>query len=46
MKRHYPWLWFDADGTLFDYNRAEGIALRKAFQSVNMPFKDEYLDIF
>lgn len=46
MKRHYPWLWFDADGTLFDYNRAEGIALRQAFQSVNAPFKDEYLDIY
>ena len=46
MKKHYPWLWFDADGTLFDYNRAEGIALRNAFQFVNTPFKDEYLDIY
>jgi len=20
MRKHYPWLWLDADGTLFDYN--------------------------
>ena len=46
MRKHYPWLWFDADGTLFDYNRAEGIALKKVFQSVNTPFEDEYLDIY
>lgn len=43
MKKHYAWLWFDADGTLFDFNRAEGIALRNAFQSVSAPFQDEYL---
>lgn len=46
MRKHYPWLWFDADGTLFDYNKAEGIALKQAFQLVNTPFKDEYLDIY
>jgi 2-haloacid dehalogenase len=46
MKKHYPWLWFDADGTLFDFNRAEGIALRNAFQFVNTPFKDEYLEVY
>ena len=31
MKKHYSWLWFDADGTLFDYNRAEAAALRNTF---------------
>lgn len=46
MRKHYPWLWFDADGTLFDYNRAEDIALKQAFQSLNTPFDDEYLDIY
>ena len=46
MRKHYPWLWFDADNTLFDYNRAEITALKKAFQSVNAPFEDEYLDSY
>jgi len=46
MKRHYPWLWFDADGTLFDYEQAERIALQRAFQSVNTPFEPEYLNVY
>lgn len=46
MKKHYPWLWFDADGTLFDFHRAEAIALKNAFQVANTPFKDEYLDVY
>jgi 2-haloacid dehalogenase len=46
MKKHYPWLWFDADGTLFDYDRAEKTALQRAFQSVDMPFEPEYLRVY
>jgi YjjG family noncanonical pyrimidine nucleotidase len=46
MKKHFPWLLFDADGTLFDFDRAESIALKHAFQSINTPFEDEYLDIY
>jgi len=46
LKKHYPWLWFDADGTLFDYNRAETTALRHAFHSLSLPFDDSYLDIY
>jgi 2-haloacid dehalogenase len=46
MKKHYPWLWFDADGTLFDFNRAEAIALKNAFELASTPFKDEYLDTY
>jgi YjjG family noncanonical pyrimidine nucleotidase len=46
MKKNYPWLWFDADGTLFDFDQAESIALKQAFQSVNAPFDDEYLDLY
>jgi YjjG family noncanonical pyrimidine nucleotidase len=46
MKKHYPWLWFDADGTLFDYDRAECTALRLAFQSLDIPYADEFLDIY
>ncbi|HSB02172.1 MAG TPA: YjjG family noncanonical pyrimidine nucleotidase, partial [Anaerolineales bacterium] len=43
MKKHYPWLWFDADGTLFDYNKAEATALKQAFSSLDLPFEESYL---
>ena len=46
MKKYYSWLWFDADGTLFDYVSAEAIALQKTFHSLHLPFQDEYLDIY
>ena len=46
MKKHYPWLWFDADGTLFDYNRAEAAALKKTFQSLSLPYEEGYLNIY
>ena len=46
MKKHYPWLWFDADGTLFDYNRAEATALKKTFESLSLPFEDGHLDVY
>jgi YjjG family noncanonical pyrimidine nucleotidase len=46
MKKHYPWLWFDADGTLFDYNRAEATAFRKAFELLRLAFVDSYLDVY
>jgi YjjG family noncanonical pyrimidine nucleotidase len=46
MRKHYPWLWFDADGTLFDFDRAESLALRQAFESLNLAFGDEYLDVY
>jgi YjjG family noncanonical pyrimidine nucleotidase len=46
MKKHYPWLWFDADNTLFDYNKAEASALRQTFHSLSLPFEDEYLGIY
>lgn len=46
MKKHYPWLWFDADGTLFDYQRAEINALRQTFVSLALPFQDSYLEVY
>jgi YjjG family noncanonical pyrimidine nucleotidase len=46
MKKHYPWLWFDADGTLFDYNRAEATALKNTFRSLSLPFEEGYLDTY
>lgn len=46
MKRHYPWLFFDADGTLFDYNLAEATAFRKAFDLLKFQFEERYLDTY
>jgi 2-haloacid dehalogenase len=46
MKKHYPWLWFDADNTLFDYNRAETVALLKSFQLFNLRFDESYMDTY
>lgn len=46
MKKHYPWLWFDADGTLFNYDEAEGKALRNTFESLDLRFEDDYLDTY
>jgi 2-haloacid dehalogenase len=39
----YQWLLFDADGTLFDYERAEGTALMEAFRSIGAAFDPGYL---
>jgi 2-haloacid dehalogenase len=34
----YRWLLFDADGTLFDYDRAERTALEQALTRIGVPF--------
>ena len=34
----YDWIFFDADGTLFDYDAAEAAALRGAFERCALPF--------
>ena len=46
MKKHYPWLFFDADGTLFDYNLAEATAFQKAFALLDIPFEDSHLQTY
>jgi len=46
MKKHYPWLWFDADGTLFDFKRAEAAAFKNTFDLLNLPYQDDYLDVY
>jgi len=38
----YRWLLFDADGTLFDYDRAEAVALRRTFARFGQPFEPNY----
>ena len=42
----YKWLLFDADGTLFDYDRAEAFALRKTFEELQLEFKVGYAEIY
>jgi len=42
----YTWLLFDADGTLFDCERAEAAALEKAFAQLGEPFKPAYLHTY
>ncbi len=42
----YTWLLFDADGTLFDYEKSEASALERAFAQVGERFKPTYLDAY
>lgn len=42
----YSLVLFDADGTLFDYDMAEGIALRKAFEHHKFKFCDDIRDTY
>lgn len=37
----YDWIFFDADGTLFDYNAGEAAALSGAFSECGLPFSPE-----
>ncbi len=39
----YSWILFDADSTLFDYQRAEVAALTRAFSQAGLSFRDDYL---
>jgi 2-haloacid dehalogenase len=43
---HYTWLLFDADGTLFDYDAAEGKALTATFAAAGHPFQDDYANVY
>ena len=43
MHKHYTWLLFDADGTLFDYEQAEASALQKTFAQFGLPFAPGHL---
>jgi len=42
----YSWLMFDADGTLFDYDRAEVAALEATFSELGLEFDDHALLIY
>lgn len=43
MPKHYSWLLFDADDTLFDFQKAEGLALANTFGVLNLPFEADTL---
>lgn len=38
----YDWLLFDADGTLFNFERAEAKALEATFRDLNIPFEPDH----
>ena len=42
----YSWLLFDADGTLFDYDRAEAYALKNTFEALALGFAADYTRIY
>jgi 2-haloacid dehalogenase len=42
----YKWILFDADDTLFDYDKGEANALRMTFEQFGFLFKPEYLNIY
>jgi len=42
----YRWLLFDADGTLFDYDRAEGAALRDTFELLGLHYEARYATVY
>lgn len=42
----FKWLLFDADGTLFDFERAQEQALKKTFSELKIDFTEEYQDIY
>jgi 2-haloacid dehalogenase len=42
----YQWLLFDADGTLFEYDRAEAEALQRTFEQFGCPFEPGYAEAY
>jgi 2-haloacid dehalogenase len=46
MLMKYRWLLFDADGTLFDYDRAEAAALERTFGQAGLDFDPAYTALY
>ena len=42
----YSWLLFDADGTLFDFDKSQEKALEHTFAELNIKFRDEYHAVY
>ncbi len=45
MKK-YSWLFFDADGTLFDFDDSQNQALKKMITKFNIPYKPLFSEIY
>lgn len=46
QKTIYDYVLFDADGTLYDYEKAEAYALEETFSEYNLPYQKELLDVY
>jgi len=44
--RNYQWLFFDADGTLFDFEKSQAIALEQVFRHHKIPYDFSHLEAF
>src|SRR5882757_8866977 len=44
--RRYQWLFFDADGTLFDFEKSQAIALEQVFRHHQIPYDISHLAAF
>ena len=42
----YTWLLFDADDTLFDYDKAEVAALQGTFDLLGLPYEEPYARVY
>lgn len=42
----YDWIFFDADGTLFDYDAAEAAALEGAFRACRLPYESDFRPLY
>ena len=42
----YRWILFDADNTLFDFDRSEKYALEQAFSDYNIPISNEMVTVY
>jgi len=42
----YDWIFFDADGTLFDYDASEAAALEGAFEACGLPYEPEIRPLY
>jgi 2-haloacid dehalogenase len=42
----YKWVLFDADGTLFDYDKAEATALRRTFGEFEFSYAARYAEVY
>lgn len=42
----YKWMMFDADGTLFDYDKAEIVALKSTYDEMGLPYEIAHAQVY